>query len=538
MLVCLLGALLSNVPLFFLNRLFCSQDLNAYYRWADQFARAVSEGTWRPRWESLGAGGLGTPSFLHVAPLFFYAVSLAKRFTGDVWSAMRLVAFVAAWGTGLVAWRGLRRRVPDGWALAGAVSLQFNPFVVHTLNLHNLFPFSTVMPILVWFILASADHRGRAINFSLVIGMALLALTHQLAVLIAGLTVPFVFLPRLFREGRGAWAEGWSWGVSCLLGLGLAGYQLVPALAVARWLPATDFVEPFHIDWRNSFILPFWTAARYGTRWAGVQWGLGGLAVLGLAVLGVGVWRSPPEHRPAISGFAAVSAAACFLAWEGSFLLWQWIRPVQMASWPYRFLLGALPAGLLGLAVLAGRSRENLLRLAAVAALALGPLMSAGLQFKSLKVAEAPDFATMPVQDYRRLQVPGDEWKDYLRKGGLPAECAARAVAMTQGVNFIHRRDWTFDAARDTVLRLPVFYFPSWRVTVDGRPVRVRSDERSGLLAVDVPAGRHEVSLRWAPGADERTGWGASLAALLVTALAAARRRARAGDQESVSTQV
>ncbi len=43
------------------------------------------------------------------------------------------------------------------------------------------------------------------------------------------------------------------------------------------------------------------------------------------------------------------------------------------------------------------------------------------------------------------------------------------------------------------------FYFPAWRVLVDGAETPSRAEGALGLLAVDVAAGEHTIALRWAP---------------------------------------
>ncbi|MEZ4718083.1 MAG: hypothetical protein R2851_18620 [Caldilineaceae bacterium] len=47
-------------------------------------------------------------------------------------------------------------------------------------------------------------------------------------------------------------------------------------------------------------------------------------------------------------------------------------------------------------------------------------------------------------------------------------------------------------------LRLHTFHFPGWRVTLDGQALTPYPSTNLALLTVDVPAGTHEVSVRWA----------------------------------------
>ena len=51
-----------------------------------------------------------------------------------------------------------------------------------------------------------------------------------------------------------------------------------------------------------------------------------------------------------------------------------------------------------------------------------------------------------------------------------------------------------------TALRFYTYYFPGWRVSIDGERLpdsALRAETEYGLLTVDVPAGEHRVLLRW-----------------------------------------
>ena len=63
-------------------------------------------------------------------------------------------------------------------------------------------------------------------------------------------------------------------------------------------------------------------------------------------------------------------------------------------------------------------------------------------------------------------------------------------------------------------LRLHQFYLPGWGATVDGRPLPAYASGIMGLVTANVPAGRHEVILRFGPAPDRAAG--AALASLAV----------------------
>jgi hypothetical protein len=73
------------------------------------------------------------------------------------------------------------------------------------------------------------------------------------------------------------------------------------------------------------------------------------------------------------------------------------------------------------------------------------------------------------------------------------------------------------------VLRL--MDYPSWRVTVDGKPGQGRPVRDDGLMAVPVSAGNHVMEVQWAATRDVIAGRAVSAFALLALAIVAVLER-------------
>ncbi len=133
-----------------------------------------------------------------------------------------------------------------------------------------------------------------------------------------------------------------GWGVSVLLGLGLAAWHLYPVLPVGQPGRVSGWFEPVYLDWRNSFITPVFTAMMYGMRWFSVQWVLGGLAVLCalFALVFCALRRKQAPHALWLvwMGAACILLAGCFWASELSYPVWRISPHVRYIQFPYRFL--------------------------------------------------------------------------------------------------------------------------------------------------------------------------------------------------------
>jgi hypothetical protein len=73
------------------------------------------------------------------------------------------------------------------------------------------------------------------------------------------------------------------------------------------------------------------------------------------------------------------------------------------------------------------------------------------------------------------------------------------------------------------VLRL--MDYPSWRVTLDGQPLKNRPLREDGLMAIPVKAGGHAIEVQWMATRDVVAGRAVSTIALLALAAVAMRER-------------
>ncbi len=88
-------------------------------------------------------------------------------------------------------------------------------------------------------------------------------------------------------------------------------------------------------------------------------------------------------------------------------------------------------------------------------------------------------------------------------------------------------REWDIAAPLDAYLLIADAYYPGWNAYVDGAPAALRRADLA-LRAVDVPAGRHRVSVRYEPRSVQ-IGLAISIAATLLTFVAVVLTRRTGG---------
>lgn len=123
-------------------------------------------------------------------------------------------------------------------------------------------------------------------------------------------------------------------------------------------------------------------------------------------------------------------------------------------------------------------------------------------------VQDVPDHSPLEEQ-YTRVAVPDrfvwPEGARVVESNAEPLRAQAR-VSLPAGARVVWRS----------------FYFPGWRVSVDGQSVQVLATVREGLVSFNVPAGERTVEIAYAGTPVERAAEGLSLGSALALAVGAA----------------
>ncbi len=514
-------------------------DFNAHYRWAVQFAEALRDGDPYPHWMWRGNFGLGEVALLFYSPLFYYGCGIVRLLTSSTWAAMRCVFVLSTVITGFVGWRLLRLFMANGYALVGAVLLQWAPMIFMLFYYFDDFPWAFGFAALVALTYCAVRPAAfeRWVDLPTALTIAALVLIHILSALMALICFSFMCLC-FFRRSHGtapAVRRVVSWFISAGFGLALSAFYLVPAIGSMR-LISPEVWTTAYTPW-NAFAFPTVTALAFGMRWFSFQWTVPALVLLSVAGA---TWHAHRRRNTqdrlgeTLLLLLVVSWASLFLASELSYPLWLMHTPLRMVQFPHRFIYVASATGLIANVLVvsdlqrAGHARFQKLVMAFPLALSLGAtgLLSA----KMLLIDGKPLYLSVhettlyPGQAEYRLATQGKHAQDYYRAGGLAAECQAKTLVCRTVEANSRLQTWRISGLRQTELRLPLFAFPAWQLRVDGAPVSAHTDPATGLLSVNLPAGSHQVAASWKRLGVERVGLAISGLTVLVLAVVAVRR--------------
>jgi hypothetical protein len=381
-------------------------------------------------------------------------------------------------------------------------------------------------------------------------------LTHAFALLsIAPLVVTLV----LFRLAQQWRRTGFPFRTMLLAGaaggLALLLYAvfLIPLLVEGRYLDQQVFVAGTY-DFRNHFVQigqffsPFWGFG-YSDDPAGANDGmsfqLGSVLVI-LALAAIFQVRRAEKARAEMLYLLALGGALLLVMSPLAQPLWEVIPPLAVIQFPWRLLalagfvfsvLGGLTLwNLLPAPLPDPRAAGGLVVMSLLAMLASYPYIQAQLapvepwredgravyQFER----EHPDmlgYTVWVTQPFTTTALsPAFAAPDYTEdRGDAPAAGRLEIVAGQGEVLSSYvggsSAGGVVELETEGAVRLNVYYFPGWAVTVDGRPTEARPDSEFGAIQLELAPGQHRIDARFGETPVRMAAMLISAAALLVS---------------------
>ena len=527
-----------------------------------EFDASIRDGILWPRWSPDHAMGYGYPFWVVYAPLAYFAAEvfhlLGVGFTASIKVVMALSALFGGWGMYalLRRWWG-RNGIGRGAALVGGLVYVYAPYHLLTLYVRAAFAEYVAMAWFPWVILAFDDvvEWGGLRRIALAaLALGALFLTHSATLMVftplLAIYLLFALVRKTIRQRReqelwrqviGSFAQVVAAG---LLAIGLAAIFLLPlaaeqgAVQQKDWV-AENYLYQKHFVWPNQFVDPFWgfgfsddpTGPNDGVSF---QLGIVGV-VLALVAAVVGLRRA--SHRRGQTAFFVVALLAVLLLMMPlARPVWDAFGPAALIQFPWRLLSTAS----LFLAILAGAAVGNTLGTGEGSQFPAAHVLGLVVVLASLAftVPQYTDIQPIDesVQSIMRFELAYPDMightaavqEPFTESPLLPQYLAGeplQKVALIAGsgeVETLRTGGSSVDArvnldSPSTVL-FYTYDFPGWRATVDGQPAAHRTEPPYGLIAVDVPAGDHRVSIRHGGTPDRDAGTWISVVSLALVA--------------------
>ncbi|MBW7885192.1 MAG: hypothetical protein H3C34_21675, partial [Caldilineaceae bacterium] len=238
--------------------------------------------------------------------------------------------------------------------------------------------------------------------------------------------------------------------------------------------------------------------------------------------------RAAAGRRTVLASALLVAVAAAWLTTSTSAGFWDRTAPVLgKLQFPWRWLTLLTPAVALLAALLVDAMTFRLGRWQRRTATGLVGLlllanMAGGLSWQPLPTAAAAVTSESMLAFDAQMGQVGASWTgEFLPRwvteqrwaiGREPSEqqdvpqTPIAMQALAQSMGYLEAR-YAVTLPEPAQIVFDRFYFPAWQVTVDGAAQAARPQGSLGLLAVDLPAGSHEVAVAWKATPAVRAGW-------------------------------
>ncbi|MDE0143178.1 MAG: hypothetical protein OXI80_20980 [Caldilineaceae bacterium] len=536
----LLLAVFSGLALFGLTAVWPvdTHDGLTHIRRIEALTAALREGVIFPRWFPDHLLGYGTPVFNYYSPGFYYPPALLHVAGLDLILSIRIALSL---GFGISAWwmYRLSRQFVSAWpAMVAVVCFQFFPYRIYDLFIRGAFPeFSAFvwLPLVAFYTLkaanpdrSAADGSSHSIHLAVAgLAWAGLIFTHNLTalmavVLLGSLLAAFAAFQR--REPTRVLRVIAGSAAPVAIGIVLTAWYVLPALLELGWvmngrrLFAGIGMSHF-LSWRE--LIDFNPLYSYSFPSDRPRLPLYVIPVA-LAAMAAVLTVELRKLRIFIQLTALLIHVLAWAMTDTSMWLWTRIEIFfDQVQFPWRWQIFAA----LGISLLLAASIEVLHRkgqtwtrvtplLSLLISLYLFAYASFGLNYTTSE--DVPNeahwsdsvdhlFWNLSVSIWAQHLMPvwsATPMVDALKAGRKPWEVPPvpgpiDAAAVTPVKTSLLRQQYMVTTDQTFRLLFHKFYYPPWRVSIDGADVPVEPATGLGLAAVTVPPGEHNVEIAW-----------------------------------------
>jgi len=477
-------------------------------RYVPRFVESFSLGVYYPGWMGGDFNGYGSPIFVFYSPVFYLLSAILSTAGLPVTLSASFVdlAFLITGGAGVYVL--LSETHGERAGLFGAFFYMLLPSRVLDLYYANT-PAGRLalawLPFVLHFARACAGPKpGRAPLAGMASSYTALILTH--------LATAYIFTPFVLAYALAVSRGGNSWrGLARVIaglaaGIGLSSFFFLPVLLLRGevhiglmtlmedYSPARNFMFGPGPGSRIQDMAALISVQAATT--AAEAAGIGLIYFLARRYAGLKPCRD--------ISFSLWAVVAClFLMSSMSLFVWDFVPGLRTWSFPYRLatililfvslVAGAAVSRLSKVSRTAGASRVFMVIIVLVLT-----ADSAALIVKST-----------PMTDKQLSDIGGRvDFVEYLPVSVDPAvlpEIRADDPPLSSDADFSYEvdswadreRSFSISSGKGALVRVRTFWFPGWRAWVDGSEVPLGVEDKTGAMLIDVPAGKHEVRLRF-----------------------------------------
>lgn len=484
----------------------------------DLMANRVLPTVWVDHW-----GNYGYPLGLISYQVTSYLGGLIQFISGSPVVAYNVLFWLATFFSGVMMYVWVRHH---GFSVQAAVLAEvlfmFAPYHLQNIYVRGALP-EYVASMFVLMVLLGARRvilRARYGHSLIMIGVALIMLTHPMTLVTGGILIVMYTLLLVAVE-RVSFMTLASMAISGAFGLIVSMYYTLPLFTQIKYFHYGLMADKFRTGQFPSLgelFSPF--APYFGTSHPGppgVALRLGTIESLTLAMVGILGLLGKLKKHVFILGVFAITGILMVFVLPPSAPLYQHLSIFNNLQYPWRFL-SAISIVIPMLAAFLFHKYSNL----PLYIIAVSLVMLIGVQ-----QAYGKNFVFTPNNEYQftvsnlhtKNMAPiwageSSEYPFHPEKIGIiDGTAQISSLRITNGT-----REFDVDARTPLLMVDYTFFFPGWKVYVDGNevPIEFQDVRFRGVITYRVPEGKHHVSVTFIPTRDRKWGWLLSGVGILV----------------------
>ncbi len=512
-----------------------SSDGVLHFLRAFQLDTLARQGMLWPRWSPGMVFGYGYPLFNFYPILSLYPGLILHRLGLSLLQSWNLSLALSVLASGLTMYLWARQVIGRRGAFVAAIAYMLAPYQLYDVYWRGNMTESLTLPLLpvvMWAALRVAQERRWRYALAGALAYAAVLLMHAPASLMLALVL-LAYLLALMWNVQERRVVVYQFAGVLILGVGLAAFFLVPAYAEKGQVQLARAVSADWADFRVHFLS---LGELLGLTQPGdlllvdpapprsLGWAAAGLAVVGILATWWGRVRIGGAHKQHVvwaglilMGAVGMTTAISEPVWSRTPLL-NWILP--FIQYPSRFLGGgSLMAALLagaGVAAVETRVKSEARRSVVVGVCAVILAVSAWpwAQPRLRPMRENPDQSFYVAVERNTGFIGTTTFGEYLPSAvqEFPTDSplvgpmlAGQSVVRwdAPGARILVARDTGLSAELVLESDAPIqvvyraFYFPGWQAQLDAQLVDVSVVPPLGLMALNVPAGHHTLTMRF-----------------------------------------
>ncbi|MDO8658789.1 MAG: 6-pyruvoyl-tetrahydropterin synthase-related protein [Candidatus Levybacteria bacterium] len=471
-----------------------SHDGDGHVARIGAYHRAFGDGQLPPRWAGDLNYRFGTPVLIFNYQLPYYFADFFHAIGFNLTDAFKFVlgiSFILS-GVGFFLW--LSQLVHKEAAFVGALLFGLAPY--HFLNVFIRGAFGealglSIVPFIFWQI-EKIINKNKILDVLLAgILYGLLILSHNGSAIIFS---PVFLLYFLFRKKNKY--QLISLFSIFFIGLLISAYFWLPAVLESRYVVGVSAFAEMYKNHFPSFLSLIYSGWGFGPDVNAKQGLSPQIGVINFVFVFIGIISLFKVKNKQIIFWLFVLAASILLTTSLSEVIWRNVSPLRLLEFPWRFTaLSGLAAAVVGThAVCLIKNRKLIYFIVAVL------LMSSFFYTKTNTQNNKGDkhyYSFTGSTVYRRAT--STVWS-----GGDPFEIPKNKIDIISGSGQINNlliksnlHTFTLDADSNIKILDNTFYFPGWRVEIDGKkvPIEFQDSNHRGLIAFSAPQGRSKIEV-------------------------------------------